>query len=82
MMLEILVSHLERVCGLQAILSDNATIDIEGIRERGGLAKALEDTNLEEIVQLLKLLQEVMRISSAANRAMVQHQLSLSQVGG
>ena len=43
--------------------------------------KALEDINLEEIVQLLKLLQEVMRISSDANRAMMQHQQSLSQLG-
>jgi hypothetical protein len=50
MMLEILVEHLERVCGLQAILQDPTAADIGGIRDRGGLAKALEDTNLEEIV--------------------------------
>lgn len=50
MMLEILVEHLERVCGLQAILQDPTAADVGGIRDRGGLAKALEDTNLEEIV--------------------------------
>jgi hypothetical protein len=35
----------------------------------GSLAKPIEDTNLDEIVQLLKLLQEVMRLSSEAERA-------------
>jgi len=39
------------------------------------LAKPIEDTNLDEIVQLLKLLQEVMRLSSDAQRAFAQHQM-------
>lgn len=65
MMLEILVSHLERVCGLP---------DAE-MKPGTSLAKSLEDTNLDEIVLLLKLLQEIMRISSDTQRALNQHQI-------
>jgi len=65
MMLEILVSHLEKVCGLP---------DGE-IKPGSNLAKSIEDTNLDEIVLLLKLLQEIMRISSDTQRALNQHQM-------
>ena len=62
MMLEILVSHLEKVCGLEQKEPEK---DSEKDQHRAkNLAKAIEETNLDEIVQLLKLLQETMRISS------------------
>ena len=62
MMLEILVSHLEKVCGLEQKEPEK---DPEKDQHRAkNLAKAIEETNLDEIVQLLKLLQETMRISS------------------
>ena len=61
-MLEILVSHLEKVCGLE-----QKELDKDSEKDQyhaKNLAKAIEETNLDEIVQLLKLLQETMRISS------------------
>lgn len=82
MMLEILVTHLERVCGLDAFMPDQQPADLPAPQSRCALAKAIEDTNLEEIVQLLKLLQEVMRISSAANRALAEHQMAFQQAVG
>mmetsp|Transcript_28541 Transcript_28541/g.43153 ORF Transcript_28541/g.43153 Transcript_28541/m.43153 type:complete len:136 (+) Transcript_28541:7136-7543(+) len=65
MMLEILVSHLERVCGVADSTKSSP--------ELPGLAKPIEDTNIEEIIQLLKLLQDIMRISQDTQRALQQH---------
>jgi hypothetical protein len=85
MMLEILVSHLEKACGLDrapaqpgaAGPQDEEGEEAERARAPGGpLARPIEDTNLEEITQLLKLLQEVMRLSSDAQRAHARHQLA------
>lgn len=86
MMLEILVSHLEKVCGLDSTPAAPASketdspsptekkqdLDIDKVKGKT-LAKAVEDTNLDEIVQLLKLLQETMRMSSDTQRVMAQH---------
>jgi len=74
MLLEILVTHLERVCGLDQVQAKTSSSDSQ-IKDKPAdlhndriknkfLAKPIEDTNLDEIAQLLKLLQEVMRISS------------------
>ena len=58
-MVEILLKHLERVCGIKHNKDD----------EEGPvtLGKAAE-TNVEAIVQLLRLLQESMRICSETQR--------------
>lgn len=63
MMLEILVTHLERVCGLDQVQAKTSSSDSQIKDDRiknKSLAKPIEDTNLDEIAQLLKLLQEVM----------------------
>ena len=51
MMVEILLKHLERACGIKVGENDEPVIN-----------KA--DANIDEIVQLLRLLQEMMRIQS------------------
>ena len=65
MMLEILVTHLEKVCGLEKqqikVKETDAQVEPSGenITDKlidKKLAKPIEDTNLDEIVQLLKLL--------------------------
>lgn len=66
MVLDILVSHLERVCGLNQ--------QAEAAEEQR--PKTVEDTNLEEIVQLLRLLQEAMRISADAELAQAKFQFA------
>jgi hypothetical protein len=76
MMLEIIVTHLEKVCGLeqnQGLAPEAGQVERsnEPIDEKtGSLAKPLEETNLDEIVHLLKLLQETIRMSSDTQKAM------------
>lgn len=93
MMLEILVSHLEKVCGLDQPQTKAKDLDAQATEKlnipsndesrsklSSSLARPIEDTNLDEIVQLLKLLQEVMRLSSDSQRAFAQHQMVAQQI--
>lgn len=74
MMLEIIVSHLEKVCGLEQhqvlapepsqAAEEGSPEPVEEKPEVRPLAKPVEETNLDEIVHLLKLLQETIRMSS------------------
>ena len=78
MMLEILVTHLEKVCGLDRARAAEGREE-EPPRARSHLAKPIEETNLDEIVQLLRLLQEVMvimRVAADAQRAHARHALA------
>jgi hypothetical protein len=79
MLLEILVAHLEKACGLNqppVKQEDKKSSSPSSTERNGGLSKPLEDINTDEIFQLLKLLQEVMRMSSDTQKALVQHQMA------
>ncbi len=84
MLLEILVSHLEKVCGFDKEekratidnLAEKFQEDVETDQNKKSKLKNLIDCkNLDEIVQLLKLLQEIMRISSDTQIAIAQHHM-------
>lgn len=57
-MLEILLKHLERVCGIKTVKTSEQSEETQTV-----VTIRPEQSNCEEIVQLLRLLQEIMRIS-------------------